>query len=255
MKTKVEVLLTPAEWAGLSHESQSLGSATCVVFDVLRATSSMVTALHEGAREVVVVSEIAEALARHAASPEILLAGERGGRRIQAAVTGSIDFHLGNSPREFTPARVTGKTIVMTTTNGTRALRACEDAPMVLAGSMLNLTATADALCRGVAPLLILVCAGTGDGPSYEDVLGAGALLSLLPDAAFDRSGDSCSMAIHLHKRVANDLKRAFAETLNGRRLAADPELAGDLEYCAQHDVFPCPVLVSGQTARLMETT
>ena len=84
----------------------------------------------------------------------------------------------------------------MTTTNGTRALRACEGAHRVLAASFLNLAATADALRRERTELLLLVCAGTGEGAAYEDVLGAGALLELLPDPQFDRSADACAMAI-----------------------------------------------------------
>ena len=115
----------------------------CVVFDVLRATSTFVTALHNGAKAIVPVSEISEALAFRRKQPDVLLGGERDGVRIRAAQTGGIDFDLGNSPREYTPEKVRGRTIVSTTTNGTRALRACAGAKTVLAASFLNLTATA----------------------------------------------------------------------------------------------------------------
>jgi hypothetical protein len=95
------------------------------VFDVLRATSSMVTALSNGAKAIVPVAGIPEALNFRSQKAEVLLAGEREGVRLPIELTGGIAFDLGNSPREFKREIVAGKTIVMTTTNGTRALRVC----------------------------------------------------------------------------------------------------------------------------------
>src|SRR5580765_5264024 len=111
----IEILFTPAEFETLSK--RDLSETTCVVFDVLRATSSMVTALANGAEAIIPVSEIAEALEVKRKEASVLLAGERDGLRIGANLTGSIEFDLGNSPREFTKVKVTGKKIVMTTTN------------------------------------------------------------------------------------------------------------------------------------------
>src|SRR6266536_3353077 len=119
----IEVLFTPAEFETL--RKRDLSEATCVVFDVLRATSSMVTALANGAEAIIPVSEISEALEIKRKEPEVLLAGERDGLRIEANLTGSISFDLGNSPREFTREKVAGRKIAITTTNGTRALRSC----------------------------------------------------------------------------------------------------------------------------------
>src|SRR5436190_11942294 len=116
-----EVLFSPAEFAALRQ--RDLSATTCVVFDVLRATSSMLVALNHGAEAIIPVGEIAEALAMKRERPDVLLAGEREGLRIRKELTGSINFDFGNSPREFTRDRVGGKTLVMTTTNGTRALR------------------------------------------------------------------------------------------------------------------------------------
>src|SRR6185437_5993383 len=98
MKT-LEVLFTPADFAAL--KGRNLSETLCVVFDVFRATSSMVTALANGAEAIVPVSEIPEALAIKERAPGVLLAGEREGVRIDAALTGGTDFDLGNSPREF----------------------------------------------------------------------------------------------------------------------------------------------------------
>src|SRR5207253_57583 len=137
----LEVLFTAAEYAALS--TSDLSETACVVFDIFRATSTIVTALAHGAEAVIPVAEIPEALALREQNPDIVLAGERDGLRISAELTGGIDFDLGNSPREFTPGRVRGRRIALSTTNGSRALRACAGAKAVLVGSFLNLNATA----------------------------------------------------------------------------------------------------------------
>src|SRR4051812_1670351 len=93
----LEVLFTPAEFAVLPQ--RNLAGAVCVVFDVLRATTSMVAALGNGADAILPVSDIPEALEVARQHPGVLLAGEREGLRIRAALTGSVDFDLGNSPR------------------------------------------------------------------------------------------------------------------------------------------------------------
>src|ERR1700722_6688529 len=129
MQTTLEVLFTPAEFAALAH--RDLSQTVCVVFDIFRATTTIVTALANGAAAVIPVAEIADALAIRQRRPEVLLAGERGGLRIRAEFTGGIDFDLGNSPREFTADRIKNKTIVISTTNGSRALRACARAQAV----------------------------------------------------------------------------------------------------------------------------
>ena len=141
MKTSLDVLLTPAEFARL--RGRDLSQSACVVFDILRATSTMITALANGAAAILPVAEISDALSIRKEHPEVLLAGEREGLRILSSSAGGVDFDLGNSPREFTPERVQDKTIVMTTTNGTRALQACAHANTVLVGSFLNLSSVA----------------------------------------------------------------------------------------------------------------
>ena len=178
MQTTLGVLFAPAEYGGM--QACDLRRTVCVVFDVLRATSTIVTALGNGAVAILPVAEIQEALGIRKHQPGVLLAGEREGVRIEANLTGGVNFDLGNSPREFSAARVGGKTIAMTTTNGTRALRACMSASAVLLGSFLNLRATAQFIEDQSSAHLLLVCSGTLDQTAYEDVLGAGALCDLL---------------------------------------------------------------------------
>ena len=152
---KIEVQFSPAEFEALSR--RDLTGTTCVVFDVLRATSSIVTALANGAKAVTPVATIEQALREKERNKNVLLAGERDGFRITSKLTGNVDFDLGNSPREFAAAKLTEKTIVMTTTNGTRALKACLDAKEIVVGSFLNLGAVAEYLQAQEVDDLLLV--------------------------------------------------------------------------------------------------
>jgi 2-phosphosulfolactate phosphatase len=267
-KMKIETILTPAELPALAQ--RDLRATACVVFDVLRATSTFVTALHHGAQAIIPVSEIAEALeikksksgnvlislvarlalrgvsARSASRPtklghypeSILLGGERNGVRISAD---GIDFDLGNSPREYTPEKVRGKTIVSTTTNGTRALRACANAKIVLAASFLNLNATAEFLRQKNFENILLICAGTGENQADEDVLAAGALVELLTARGDARPTISASTetALRDYARAKLDLPGAVRKAENAKRLLAIPELRDDVAFCSQHDIFP----------------
>jgi len=232
----LQVLFSPDDFAAL--RSRDLDRTDCVVFDVFRATSSMITALANGAAAIVPVEEIAEALAVRKQEANVLLAGEREGVRIPARLTGSIDFDLGNSPREFTKEKVAGKTIAMTTTNGTRALRACAHARTVLVGSFLNLRATADFIFRHRPENLLLVCSGTFEQASYEDALGAGALCDLLWSTDAGEGADSAKMARELYRAAQSNLLEAAASSRNGRRLRKIPELRDDVAFCVQRDIY-----------------
>ena len=257
---KIDAILSPAELPALAK--RDLRNTTCVVFDVLRATSTFVTALHNGAKAVIPVAEISEALALRQKQPGILLGGERDGVRIRAGQTGGIDFDLGNSPREYTPEKVRGKTIVSTTTNGTRALRACTGAQTVLAASFLNLTATAQFIRRLQPAQIVLVCAGTRENIATEDVLAAGALAEMLirwgettgdPKNEQTQSGsrvrsphqkgiyecsDSVETALSAWRKAKSSLLEVVSEAENARRLLANPELRDDVAFCLQPDVY-----------------
>ena len=261
---KIEVILTPAELPALAR--RDLRDAVCVVFDVLRATSTFVTALQNGAKAVVPVSEISEALAWRQKQPAVLLGGERDGVTIRADLTGGVDFDLGNSPREYTPEKVRGKTIVSTTTNGTRALRACAGAQTVLAASFLNLTATVEFIKKLRPAQVVLVCAGTHENTALEDVLAAGALCEMLvrwgettgePKGEPKHPGsrgrsphqkvicdlsDSAEMARATYAQAKANLAAAVGRSENARRLLGIPELRDDVSFCLQRDIFPLVV-------------
>lgn len=238
MACSVEVLFTPTEFRALRE--RDLSQTVCVVFDVLRATSCIVTALANGAEAIIPVSEIAEALAIRHQRPEILLAGERNGLRIGADLSGGVEFDLGNSPREYTPERVRDRTIVSTTTNGTRALRACSGARQVIVGSFLNLSAAVRAVLKESPPHLLLVCAGTGEGAALEDVLAAGAFCERMIREGRDLAEllDSARVAWQTHQACVSDLMTAISHAANGRRLLACAALREDVGCCLQVDRF-----------------
>jgi 2-phosphosulfolactate phosphatase len=240
---KIETILTPAELPALAQ--RDLRATACVVFDVLRATSTFVTALHNGAAAIVPVGEISEALeikkseARSQKPELILLGGERNGVRISAE---GIDFDLGNSPREYTPEKVRGKTIVSTTTNGTRALRACVGAKTILASSFVNLAATVEFLRQNRFETILLVCAGTGENPADEDIIAAGALVEALSsgkDTHSHKTGGAIAARAAYFEAMQSGLERKIGASENGARLLAIPELRDDVEFCAQRDIFP----------------
>jgi 2-phosphosulfolactate phosphatase len=252
MQPKLEVILSPAELASLSQ--RDLRQAVCVVFDVLRATTSMITALANGAQAIIPVAEISEALALKQKSPDVLLAGERNGIRIRSDLTGTIDFDLGNSPRDFTAEKVQGRSIVMTTTNGTRALRACAGARMILVSCFLNLRATTNWLRENEPAHLILVCSGTFDEPALEDVLAAGALCEKIwSNYAGGHVSDSAEIARRIYPLLQFNLAEAMKHSRNGRRLLANPELRDDVYLCVQRETasFVATLLPSGVVRRL----
>ena len=241
----LEVLLTPADFGAMA--TQDLTDATCVVFDILRATSTIVTALDAGAAAVIAVPDIPSALAWRRRQPDVLLGGERHGVRIGADLADGVAFDLGNSPREHTRERVAGRTIVTTTTNGTRALSACAGAPTVLAAAFLDLGATADWLLDHDPARLLLVCSGTYEEAAYEDVLAAGALADRLWDRHAGGASDAARLARTAWLAARDDLPGAMCQSRNARRLLGTPALAGDVAACLRIDTSRTVVWRQGE--------
>ena len=237
MTSNLEVLFAPAEFAAL--KGRDLSQTVCVVIDALRATSTMLTALANGATRIFPVKEISEALERKASHPEALLAGERNGALIRAGQTGGVDFDLGNSPREFGVERVAGMEIIMTTTNGTRALQACGGARTVLVCAALNLGAVARWIRLDRTQRVLIVCAGTFEEAAYEDTLVAGALCELLwPQLRAMAIADSAAVARNLYLASNGDLLGAMVNSNNARRLLANEALRDDVEFSMARDVL-----------------
>ena len=228
----VEVILTPAEIATLP--ARDLSETVCVVFDVLRATSTMLTAFANGASRIFPVSTIEEARKLQREQwPDALLGGERNGVRIDG-------FQLGNSPLEYTRAVVEGRDIITTTTNGTVSLRACQGANAVVLGALVNLDAIVSYLTdhRGTESQLLLVCAGTGERFALEDGFAAGALVDGLLHAGSALTLQGAATAIlALYRSSVHNPLAVLRSSENGQRLI-ELGLEADVAYCTRPSVL-----------------
>ena len=230
----LDAALTPADIAMLPE--RDLSATTCVVFDILRATSSMVTALANGAAEIHPVKTIEEAFALRKAMPDAVLGGERHGVRIEG-------FDVGNNPFEY--AAFAGRRIISTTTNGTIALRACDRAQRVLVGALLNLAAVRDEIARTQPAQLLLVCAGTFETFALEDSIAAGLLASEFPNAELT---DAARATVGTARLFASPLEGLLAAR-NGRALA-DRGWRDQVEWCAQLSRFGVVGAMEGTVIR-----
>ena len=222
----VDVTLLPRDLPPLA------GSATTVVvFDVLRATTSIVAALAAGVGEIHVFGSTAGARdAAAAGGADVLLCGEE--RCLPPA-----GFDLGNSPGAFSAATHARRTLYMSTTNGTRAILAARGARRILAGALVNATAAAREARRDGGDV-ILLCAGTNGHVAAEDVIGAGAVLHAMRSMGpVELRSDTAWMAEELFLRHRLDLGRALRQSLGGRNVVA-AGLAPDVEFAAGLDTL-----------------
>ncbi len=213
----------------------TLAGSVAVVIDVLRASTTIVHALAHGALRVVpcqTVEEAREASARWNAE-DVLLGGERQGQLIDG-------FDLDNSPLAYTPDRVSGKTIVFTTTNGTRALHACRAADRVLIGTFANRSALVNVLRDDARPVH-LVCAGTDGQLTAEDILFAGAVAWDLQESAAGTVSDvQTRMAIDYYQARSRDetiRRQTIRESRGGQNLVR-LGLEADIQRCAEQNLF-----------------
>lgn len=210
-------------------DKQALANSTAVVIDVLRMTSSAIQALSNGCSGIYPVETVEEAHRLGAQDPGLLLGGERGGVLIPG-------FNLGNSPLEYTSQAVAGRSIVVTTTNGTRAILAAHGAQHVLLGALIN----AAALAYGVrhAQKLVFVCAGTHDRYTMEDVLAAGAIMARLEGLGVTLAPEDAALSALLLYRSAKDrLVEVMAQTKHYRFLDSLGEAQrADNAFCLRED-------------------
>ena len=225
---KIEVCFTPAELAGVQ-----LPKKTAAVIDVLRATTTMVTAVAAGARSIYPVASVEEAvkLAQALGRPDTLLCGERRSLPVPG-------FDLGNSPGEFIAERVAGRSLVMTTTNGTAALLAASAADRVLVAALANLGATAEEIASEPADAVI-VCAGRDGFFALEDAVCAGLLVKAIRERTEEdvTRADSAVAAEVLAERYADTLPRLLATSSAGRQIAR-AGFKEDVKACATIDRF-----------------
>jgi len=227
---KIESYFTPGE-----VDSGALGGRTAVVIDVIRATSVIVEALANGAKAIypTLAPSDAVSLAGTLGRDDTVLCGERRGLKVEG-------FDLGNSPREFEAAAVSGRRLVMSTTNGTRAFLAAAPASRVYAAALLNLSAVAARAAKD--PGLAVICAGKDGRFALDDVVVAGLLIEQVLRI---REGEDEPTTMDESSRTALMLARAVtpdAAFLQGTAAGAalvEIGLEEDLPFVAQRDRHP----------------
>lgn len=224
----------------LGLTAAELSGRTVMVIDVLRATTTICAALDAGARAIIPVASMEEALrmAQTLDSRDVVLAGERHCDPIPG-------FPLGNSPRQMTPEAVGGRTIVMTTTNGTGALLAVAPAAAVFVAAAVNLAAAGAQARRALADQadLLVVCAGREQAFSLDDAYTAGRLILEALGGRRARKGlnDGAIMAVDLARKYGPRFDRPLGVSAAGRQLRAQG-YAEDIAHAAsvnRHPVLP----------------
>ncbi len=213
----------------------SLEGSVAVVIDVLRASTTIIHAFANGAAAVIPCATVDEArdTAARLGHERVLLGGERHGQLIAG-------FDLDNSPLAYTSEVVAGRTIVFTTTNGTRALQACRSANCVLIGAFVNRRALVESLRVAGRPVH-LVCAGTDGQLTAEDILFAGAIAQ---DLHADHRGSPTDVQTQMaldfwraHSRDEATYHQTIRESRGGQNLV-QLRLEADIRRCAERDLF-----------------
>jgi len=235
-KNRLEVCLSPA-----IYDKHADDHNIVVIVDILRATSSICAAIHNGVKSIIPVATVEEAKAMK--QQGYMVASERDGYVLDFA-----DF--GNSPFNFTPDIVTGKEIVYSTTNGTRCIHMASHSKAVVIGSFLNISVLADWLIEQNAPVLIF-CASWKDRFSLEDTVFAGSLAErLLNSGRFETICDAVTASIDLWNLAKNNLSRYIHKAAQKGRLASKG-LDDCIEYCLTDDL--CPVVPIFQDEKLVD--
>ena len=235
---RLDVLLLPGEL-----DARPRPQRAAVVIDVIRATSTIVSAFQHGVRSVLPVASVEEARRAQSATPDALLAGERGGQRLPG-------FDLGNSPREFVGDAVADRDVVLTTSNGTKTLRAVGEGRVVAIGAFLNRTAVGTWLL-GRGEDALMVCSGYEGIFSLEDAVCAGAIVDGMCGASASLTlGDTARACRVLWGRYASEMPGLLRDTEWGRHIV-HIGLGADLDLCAQLDVTSVVPVMAGGRIRL----
>ena len=231
----VEVVLLPRDL-----RPDDVSGRAVVVFDVLRATTTMIAALSAGVSEICVFSELEEAkVAAGGCTAPHVLCGERHAVKPPG-------FDLGNSPGAFKSELHRGQILFISTTNGTRAILAAGASEAIFIAALVNADAAAEALLRAALDITLL-CAGTEGYVSSEDVLGAGAVIEALQTRTdVELASDAAWMARQLFLAQRHDLKAALLASRGGRNVVR-AGLSEDITFAAKLNSIPIVGVVRGQ--------
>ncbi|HKN57733.1 MAG TPA: 2-phosphosulfolactate phosphatase [Gemmatimonadaceae bacterium] len=240
---RIDVVLLP----GQEFENSR---SVCVVVDVLRASSSVITLLEHGARPVIAAGSIEEARSLHKRLPGYLLCGGRGGLPPPG-------FDYGNSPAEFSTLQLEGRGAILATSNGTRLLAQLADAPTVLVGCLLNRTAVAMSavgMARNRGLDISVLCSAAFSGSTFvlEDALGAGAIIEAALSVDSLEASDAARFARDAFLTARADLPGAVASSYHAGELI-EAGFGDDVAYCAELEISQIvPVLERGEDGALV---
>ncbi len=223
---KINVIFSP-----VSADELYFTGKTTVVIDILRATSTIVTALENGAKEIVPVGtvEFAVKVSGGMFGGQTLLGGERNTKKIEG-------FALGNSPFEYSEDIVSGKSIVLYTTNGTKSIVKAKFSENLFICSFLNIGAVAEHLVKLGKDVEIL-CAGRSNNFSMEDSVCAGKLISEMEKLAEGIAlTDSSRASVAMSKTFGKNILKMFKESEHGRILLENG-FENDLKYCSKINI------------------
>jgi 2-phosphosulfolactate phosphatase len=233
----VEVCYTPGQYH-LYKENFDI----VVVIDVLRATSAITTALHYGVKEIIPVSSVEEARAYKAQG--LITGAERDGQVVEG-------FDFGNSPYAYMGEEMRGKTVVLTTTNGTKAIQMASDCEVVVIGCLNNLEYLCRWLCEQHRNTLILA-SGWKDKINLEDTICAGAIADCLLESRRFRADEDSTVAAKFIYRSAREHLWSFLRASSHRRRLIKLNIQRDVKYCLTLNTVPCiPILRNGVLVKL----
>jgi 2-phosphosulfolactate phosphatase len=243
-KPVVRVCISPA-----LYELYRQAEGITVVVDIFRATSAICTALQNGVREVIPVASIHDAK-RYAQDDEVIIAAERGGEVVDG-------FEYGNSPLSYiNNPKIIGKTLVLTTTNGTQAIDAAKEDGELVIGSFCNLKVLSEWLINEGEDVMIL-CSGWKNRMNLEDSLFSGALVDILLRAGFEYDIDSdAAITVKTLFDSADGNMSAFLENSSHRNRLKNLHLEKDIDYCLQLNTCNVvPKLVGGVIKNVIKQT
>ena len=212
----------------------------CVVIDILRATSNIAVILENGCPAIYPCAspekafELAEKLRLRHGSEKILLGGEQDGKPIEG-------FDGGNSPLEYSRWRISGKTLILSTSNGTKTLSAVKSCGEIFTAAFVNITAIArrvtSILHKNPSQSLLIACSGREGGYCEEDTVGAGIFLHLLSESLDSLEfSDTARAALQVAKSAEKNLEKMLFDSCWGKHLSV-LGLGNDISFCAQKDI------------------
>ncbi|MGB4590254.1 MAG: 2-phosphosulfolactate phosphatase [Clostridiaceae bacterium] len=208
--------------------TEAVRNATVIVVDVLRATSVIITALSNGAKSVVPVTSVEEALSTKKKLEGVVLGGERRAQKIEG-------FDLSNSPLEYKSEVIHDRNVVITTTNGTKAISKSSAASKIYIGGLLNAKAVSSKAIKNEKDIII-VNAGTNGVFSMDDFITGGAIIDeLLSEQDYELT-DIAKTALVIY-RSHKDIKSYIKEATH-YKILVELGLEEDIDYCLQKDLF-----------------